>query len=126
MNARLSLDEMRDALIAEKTAEHIVSIRAKVEAGEPPTDLIADGVTDLLSDSELAQGFAYASLIFPALAGAAIALLTEHVIADQAEVEATLEVERMERWRQESVDEARFERAKWNSDMATFGWAGMA
>jgi hypothetical protein len=123
---RASLDEMRDALIAEKTAEHVVSIRAKVEAGDVPLGLIADGVDDLLCDSQLAQQLVRLSLVVPAAAGMVQAWLTEHVIADQAEVEAIKEVERMERWRQESADEARIERAVFEQDMALYGWGGMS
>jgi hypothetical protein len=92
MNSRLSHDD-RDDDIAEKTAAHVVAIRAKVKAAEPPIALIADGMTDLLCDAELMEGFACAALAFPALVGAVLAFLTENVIADQAEVEAIKEVE---------------------------------
>lgn len=123
---RASLEEMRDALIAEKTAEHIVSIREKVEAGDVPLGLITNGVDDLLCDSQLAQQIARLSLVVPAAAGMVQAWLTEHVIADQAEVEAIKEVERMERNRLESADYARIERAVFEQDMRLFGWGGMS
>jgi hypothetical protein len=120
MNARLSLDEMRDALIAEKTAEHIVSIRAKVESGDVPLGLIADGVSDLLCDSQLAEQIVRLSLVVPAAVGMVQAWLVEHVIADQAEVEAIKEVERMGRDRQESADEARIGRAAMDRAMSKY------
>lgn len=123
---RASLEEMRDALLAEKTAEHIVLIRAKVESGDVPLGLITNGVADLLCDSHLSQQIARLSLIVPAAAGVVHAWLTEHVIADQAEVEATLEVERMERNRLESRDEARIDLAVFEQDMALYGWGGMS
>jgi hypothetical protein len=126
MNSRLSLAEMRDLAIAEKTAAHAATIRAAVEAGEPPIGLIADGVNDLLCDAELAQAFAFASLVFPAFAGAGLNCLTEQVIAEQAEFEAIKEVARMERDRQESYDEGRIERAVYEQDMRLFGWGGMS
>lgn len=96
MNARLSIDEQRDIDISEKTAAHIVAIRDKVKAAEPPLALIADGMTDLLCDAEMMEGFACAAIAFPALVGAVLAYLTENVIADQAEVEAIKEIELQE------------------------------
>jgi hypothetical protein len=118
---RASLDEMRDALIAEKTAEHIVSIRAKVSAGESPIALIADGVTDLLCNDALAQRLVRSAVcLTPHGAGVCVLEFVEQVIADQAEVEAIKEVERMERDRQESADEARIGRAAMDRAMSKY------
>lgn len=93
---RLSQPEMRDIAIAEKTATHAATIRAAVAAGEPPIGLIADGVTDLLCDAELAQRLVRTAACAPAEVGPAFGALVEQVIAEQAEVEAIKEVEREE------------------------------
>lgn len=126
MNARTSIEEMRDALIAEKTAAHAATIRAAVAAGEPPIALIADGVTDLLCNAELAQRLVRSALaLTPHGAGVCLQDLVDQVIAEQAKVEAEKDVAQMERNRQESHDAARIERAVYDQNMGIYGYGGM-
>lgn len=117
MNARTSPAEMRDALIAEKTAAHAATIRAAVAAGEPPIGLIADGVTDLLCDAELAQRLVRTAACAPAEVGPAFFALVEQVIAEKAEVEAEKEVKQMEA-AVSSTDRQRMQNAQVRAEVA--------
>lgn len=127
MNARTSYDEARDAEIRRLILVHAAAIRSKVAAGEAPIAMIANGVTDLLCNDQLAQRLVRSAVaLAPHGAGVCMLELVEQVISDQAEVEAVKEVEHMERDRQESADDSRIERAVYAQDMALFGWGGMA
>lgn len=120
MNARSSYEEMREQAISDLIPKHAAEIRERVEAGAQPIALIADGVTDLLYDGKLAQQLARLSVCAPIIAGSVLGFLTAHVIAEQAEIEAIKEVERMECSRQESASEARIESAAWNREMSKY------
>lgn len=108
MNARNYPEEVAEGWIAELIPVHTATIRQAIESGD--VALIADGVTDLLCDNQLAGQLVRLSVVAPHAAGYVLGFLTEMIIAQQAEIEATKAVDRAEVRRRESEADALIER----------------
>jgi len=101
-------DEDRDALIADLAGKELAFRKALLASGDMQTAKdVGDTVTDYLAT-------AYDDLHDLVLGKKTFEQIRDKVMADEAEVEAISQVERMEQARAESRDDDRIERASWN------------
>lgn len=122
MNARASLEELRDAELSRLTAIHSTRIRSLAASGEPITlACIADAWTSTLESNELAAQIVRTDAAATDTLGALIHWQIEQAVHALAETDALRDLECMERERVESEQEARAERAKDGREMAHSG-----
>ncbi|MFS2027675.1 hypothetical protein [Massilia sp. CT11-137] len=108
MNARMSLEEARDAKIAERTAKNAAYTKALIAAGDKSAIReVGDCVTDYLA-------FAYDDLNKLVTGELTFVQLRDKVIESDAENLAIKQVERMEQVREEQAQWARIERMAWD------------
>jgi hypothetical protein len=112
MKRDLSLEEERDALVADLTEKHRKTLRAKLLACEGETILdVAGRVAVDLTDDVLNQLVVVAAMN-PAEAGAKLAAMVSNALLAGAEIAALREVEQLEKQRKQSQDENRIARAE--------------
>jgi hypothetical protein len=110
MNARMSLEEARDAKIAERTAKNADHTKALIAAGDAKT--IRDVANDVTN--YFAQDKAVDDLNKLVTGELTFEQVRDKVIENDAEVQAIKQVERMEQVREEQAQWARIERAAWD------------
>jgi len=108
MNARMSLEEARDAKIAELLEKNAAYTKALIAAGDKAAIReVGDCVTDYLA-------FAYDDLNKLVTGELTFIQVRDKVIESDAENLAIKQVERMEQVREEQAQWARIERAAWD------------
>jgi hypothetical protein len=108
----LSLDEERDALVADLTEKHQQTLRAQLLSCDGKTILdVAGRVAVDLTDDVLNQLVVIAAMN-PAEAGAKLAAMVSNALLAGAEIEALREVEQLEKQHTESKNENRIARAE--------------
>jgi 23S rRNA G2069 N7-methylase RlmK/C1962 C5-methylase RlmI len=111
MNARMSPEEARDAMIRERTAKNADHTKALLAAGDlAAIRVVGDCVTDYLAS-------AYDDLHKLVIGETTFEQVRDKVIEIEAETQAIKQVERMEQVRQEQAQQARIERAAWNREI---------
>jgi hypothetical protein len=105
---RLSNDEARELMIRDLTAKEFDYRKALLAAGDLKTaHEVGDSVTDYLAT-------AYDDLHDLVLGKKTFEQIRDKVMEDEAEVEATLQVEAIEKRRAEEMQQARIERMAWD------------
>lgn len=111
MNARMSLEEARDAKIAELTDKNAIYTKALIARGDMTTIReVGNCVTDYLA-------FAYDDLNKLVTGELTFEQVRDKVIESDAEVQAIKQVEKLEQRRAEEAQLARIERMAWNREI---------
>jgi len=108
----ISHEEARDEKIDELTFHHYTKLRAQLQAGNDQlASAIGESIAQHMSDDICNEQMIYAVMPNGGSASPRYKKLIENALEAMAEVEAVKEVERLEKDRQESQDEARADRA---------------
>ena len=111
MNARMSEEEAREAMIRERTAKNADHTKALIAAGDVATIReVGNDVTDFLAS-------AYDDLNKLVTGELTFEQVRDKVIEDDAEILAIKQVERMEQVREEQAQRARIDRMAWDREI---------